>query len=1140
MTPSTPAWGGAPDYQGELKEEVTNLAPLAPAWHGPQNGVAIQYVAPSQPQPKEQGVLPAFWGKIESIGKETGHLIGEGASFVGHSLEDAVEAPVKAGVGLYHFGQDTYNTWSEGQRQEALESRRESIQNALKAGSITLKEYNQQMSEWSKDSLQLTKDIQNTYDSLGKDRGRVMMPIVDTAADIINVMTFGLGTPITAAGAAAVRGAVGYLGSDVAKSVLEQGAKSITKAALDKTFYDGLSSTVKQAVTDSTTQLLTQRATTMTAQKIAKTAAANMLLKYPLQYWYLNSAGTEVFNDLQNNKYGSAVNDLAFNALLLLAGGPIGHALKYGGKVLKGATGKIFGSTSFLDELSKRMGDMNPAGIYEAIKNDPEATKAFQALEATNMAATNSRVVSAVNRITSGLHDAGWGDVASMSHQDFVKQVMNWHEAQVLADDYAKGAGLSGIAVGRWTVHDANRVATALTQGDLAGTQTIADRLQAWEDFKTANKNAAFANNQNLDQQIKHLIETNDDPTKLSDEVRSIKAQFGVKGVPKRIGNKLAKMGYVVIKPVNLEAPFKQGEQKLSSEFANKGDEFFMKTVKPLPVLGSVGNFLTKMGLSPVEAEVRTNELFKANLQENLKDTSLVGHMVGETTDQTASDIMQKLSNYVYSMPTKFGSAGLKHPPIYDYRQLTLNEVQTALGIGKTDAKEVADAITRAMWDVPVSVKGMGGKLMDINYKVNPAAKYYGRYQGAFRYAWNPIFKMKLSYKGEILSQAEAGGQFPSITGTNFIMKHIFPDKYKQLGEIEQTLTSKGVFRGGYTGEAAESYGVGAGETQLTGHTTAGQRRSISGLLSTMADRTGLKVDDFVDQFPQEVRDTTEMILHYDPRNGFLQSPLARTLNMAIFPFRFNVKVATIMTKALSRQDAFTQMAVIRGMFQAANFLQSPQGQAWYSENSDVIGLFEYFTPAATLSEIAQALGQRPESVSQYGQLGGLPFGIIPSMLQAQGMFSGGQAYINPKTGAISQDYVPVNMRGRAQAAIEDFLGQIFTFPGATIGLRSKTSLGVDIAKGLVPGSSYNDFAHVTPQLTPEQQQFQQTVMRVNDILNQAKEQMKTPPQQVSSVNVPVQSSPLTTPQSKSSSRRKKKSEFTPALLPGQSQLGQL
>jgi hypothetical protein len=513
-----------------------------------------------------------------------------------------------------------------------------------------------------------------------------------------------------------------------------------------------------------------------------------------------------------------------------------------------------------------------------------------------------------------------------------------------------------------------------------------------------------------------------------------------------------------------------------------------------------------------------------------------------KVTPQEASDlILKKLSNYAHN-PTsggiQFGTVARLRAPITDLRQLTTNDIAKALDVLPSQAKEVANALMDSMIQVPLEIRGLGGKIEDLNIKYNPTAKFLSRTQGAARFAWNPFFQMKLAYKTEALSQLQAGGKFPTILGTNKILSVIFPEHYAQLDSIRGALRDAGIFDKAASHVAVTGEGVNDITSQsanLTHKLLPSQERSIAGLVATQANKANLPVDKFIQQFPSQVRDTVQAIAQYDRNNSFLNSPMARTLNFAFFPFRFETKVASLTAQALAKTSPMTQFAVIKGFYNGSQFLKSPQGQIWYSQNADVLKLLAYFTPVSTLNSFATILGGKADSVGSFGELGGLPLGWIPQLLDAEGLTHISQsAYLDPKTGKELANYVPVTARGALLIAVQDLIGQLFTYPGAQAGLPSKTSIDRNIALELTGANKKQDLAQAPLlPLSPDQQQYQQNIQSANGTAQPAP-QSQGAPFQTPSIPVPAQSIPLATPrQPKSAVAPKlKKSQFRPAPLP--------
>lgn len=1137
--------GGA---ERQLTSDVKSFTPFISTVAAP---AAPQLQTQLPQHSAKQGLLPSFWGKVEDIGNEAGHLIAAAGSWVGHSLVDAVEAPVKLGIGVGHFAQDTYRTFDQERQQNELTDRLHTITQQFKSGQLTHDEYSKALKDWSKDNVALQKELEANSASLSKDIGRVVKPTIDTAADIFTVASFGLATPGVAAGE---RAAAGLL--DEAAG-LARVSEKIGALAKTETAWKAMNPSAQTAIKLATSKALEAAGQTATAAQIGKTAAGRLLLQYPLTYNMLSETGNQIYHELDNDKYGDAIKTAAFNALLLLSGGIIGQALKYGGKTLKRASVAAgIRPGSVLDELSSRAGNgdrlaLGQIAAKKIASGDEDDVKAMIVALDSNLKRTGGNAPQAINNIVDHLEQyIGWGSLHNMTHEELWDNIVNyWKHAEGL--DKLKKAGLidgitstdaRAIVPGRFTTQDKNMIAEAVTQPDVTGMATKEDRLQAWQAFKQANPNIAAANNPNVDKQITHLIETIDNPEQLHSEINSIKTQIGLSGIPAEYAAKMAKDGYVAIIPKTHNLPvtaFEETSGKLATNAAT--GEFFVQAAQPLPVLRSIGTFLVNAGLSPEVAGQRVQDVFRGNFQQALKELDFLGpsglKLLGESDEKTTRTILGKLYDYM-----KAPTGGLKvlgHTvPISDMRQLTANDIVRALDVTKAQAKDIQQAIMQAYLDVPRSIAGLGNKVMDYNFKYNPAAGVYSKIQGIGRFSWNPVFRFgKLPMKAEILAQLETGGKFPTVVGTNTFMKIFFPKQRAELESIVKNEDFKRIVPGGIGGEATEQTGVsvlGSGTKQYPKVALL----PAAGLVRSMANRVDMDVETFLRERSEDAENAIHSLLHYDPKNGFLNSPMAKTLNVAFFPFRFNVKVSTYMARFLAKQNPVVQYAAVKGIMDAHQFLNSPQGMAWYSQNADAIELFKYFSPLETISTISNALGLKHDSVAQYGELGGLPFGWIPQMLDSVGLTHFSQAYVNPKTGVISQDYVPTSMYGAANAALQDFLGSVFSFPGATAGLTSKREITRRIVGGLLPGSSDEFSAIMPPNITPSDQRFSDVVQGLNSPSHEMLADFSGAPNSTT-INQPMSATVNMQPK-KPKPKAKRKRDYKPDLLPGQTRINQL
>lgn len=695
--------------------------------------------------------------------------------------------------------------------------------------------------------------------------------------------------------------------------------------------------------------------------------------------------------------------------------------------------------------------------------------------------------------------------------------------------------------------------------------QAVLRRLQAWKDLKMQNPNQAWANNENFDRQIKTLIQKfANDPTGLEDSVRKITASFEVPGLPKTVSRQLAKMGYIAIKPVNLEAPFREGTGKIATQFASKTDDFFMKSVPPLPVLGFLGDTLTRFGLSPNSANTQVYQAFNNNVASNLQELGVLGKVVGDKPQQESDLIMKQLSNYARSpvaakaaagMASHSPSAILDVMPVTDFRMLSVKDIAVATNRNMVDARAIQKAIGQAYIQVPLTLRGLGDRAVDYLYAgpQSALARKYFRIQGALRFSWNPFFEyMRVIPKTEILTESEGGG----------VLQSIFTGRYGQLNEVRSMLRGAGMFdEAGHIGtvmgaEAADTDVIYASRN-ISKHLLPMQERSIAGLINSQADRMGMTVEDYIKAYPQQARDTVQAIAQYSRNYNFLNSPMARTLNVAIFPFRFEAKVAGFMAKALARQPLMTQVAVIHGLMQAHAWLNSPEGIAWYSRNSTAIQLFDYITPLAEMNKVFESLlPGHDHALGNFGELGGLPFGWIPQLTDAEGWTHFNQPGVDAATGQVIPRYMPATDRGQVAIAVQDLIGSLFSYPGSTAGLPSKASITRNIALGVTMGTKSADLKLSTPpvsDLSRQQQSYSQAVQALN--ANQIPSGQTTPQrpglipsQTVPGLQVPQMDSSLLHPtltakqQGLSSTRSKKlkKGQYIPALLPGQTQLGVL
>ena len=1211
-----PSFGGGQNDSQMLQQQVSELAPLAQQWSGPTQGSAPEVF--TQPTSKSLGALGSFTHWLGGTASQIGSIAGDVGHWLATSGKTAVEAPFKFG---FDFSTGAVRTMQESRQADANQSKLENLISAYHDNKISKNQFQSGLNSLQNEGTKLDNSIAVTQQRLANSKTEG----INTAADLVMVATDGLGSVLDNAGTTL---AGNYLASAGADNFFSAAEAAINKVAADPSIFEALSPEAQKAIQIASADVISKAGTSSAAQ-IARGVAVNVALKYPIYFNYLSSTGNQLYNQLDQKQYGAAVRTLAFNAALLLSGGPIGQAVKYGSKAIGGAALRVFGQSSFIDLLSQGIDKGQADGIVNAIHNlndgrgfyffengkivsnisaDEVKSRVAQSLsnlEATNMAAVGKEPAAAAMRVLRGMQSYEGISMSNFTHEEVLMNMSNFAAAQQYADHIASLVGLPTLTVGRVDARALSSIADSIVPS--LGTDKSA-ALKAWDNLKTMNTNNSWANNINFDKQIKALINKYDNPEELATAIKGIKAAATVDGIPQELLKPLTEMGYIPISPVKLEAPFTQGSGKLVTAFApttargTNAYSFFEHAVQPLPILNYLGDAITHFGLSPYASRDRVYQMFADQLSSNIRGLDVTKQLmndvsttlkeeakptvggfssteiaalkkqgfsdsmisklaegkvsdgaiassdglpsmpVAKTEQQVSDSIIKKLSSYANN-PTRKGL--LSKTPITDLRQLTIKDIQTALeGTTASDARAIQKSISQAYLQVPLAVRGLGDRAVDYMYKTGPISaieRRYMRIMGAARFSWNPFFQyLRVIPKTEILSSFEGGGFISSV----------FSGQASELSNVTKILQDGGFLdKSGHLGNVMSGEAVDIAtpaSANLGKKLLPAQEKSIAGLINSQATRLGVDAETYIREFPQNVRDTIQTIAEYDKNSNLLNSPFMRTLNVAFFPLRFETKVATIMVKSLAKSSLMTQVSVINGLLRANSWLQSPEGMAWYSRNSNAIGFFKYITPMAEMNQVFQSLVPgHDHSLGNFGEMGGLPFGWIPTLLDAVGLTKFNQTAVNPANGALYEQYIPATTKGQMAIAIQDLLGSLFSYPGAEIGLPSKTSITRSAALGIVGGNKKTDLQLTTPPtstLSQQQQNFISAVKSANpgnqQVNPQTNQQLQgTPNQLQNSSQIPAGTFPPFAPTGKistksSKAKKLKKGEYIPQPMP--------
>jgi len=458
--------------------------------------------------------------------------------------------------------------------------------------------------------------------------------------------------------------------------------------------------------------------------------------------------------------------------------------------------------------------------------------------------------------------------------------------------------------------------------------------------------------------------------------------------------------------------------------------------------LGAIGEGLRKVGLSTEQASPSLNrdtfKEVKSKFVEKVSKADFNGAKLdGESTFANLTDIAE----------SKFG--------ISDLRQLSAKTIASELEIPRADASKLKKLLGDSFLSVPLSERGLGGKAQDINLRYNPIAGSYSRAQGVGRYEGNLFFRLQ--------ENAETAIGVKALTGASAKFGEDHTDTIKVLNKT-------GVFSSGYAGEGAGE-AVGRISAKLSGF----QKDTIAKGFEEISKATGQSVEEFVtDPKNTGIVNDIKMVAQY-PDRGLTSSNFMKALNLVAFPARYNIKVTQLAVKALAQRPGIEQLAVINGVGKFQDFLESDKGIKWQSDNAELLGLMQYFTPVGSIDYVLKTLRGKNRNPGDFGSLGGLPFGVVSQMLQGQGVYTDSSPYINPKTGEIVPEKLPTNTAARIERAISDVVGTMFTFPGRKINAPSKSEmvgkLTDTLSLGSLSGAKYE--SKVRGELTPDQKRIQ-------------------------------------------------------------------
>jgi len=443
-------------------------------------------------------------------------------------------------------------------------------------------------------------------------------------------------------------------------------------------------------------------------------------------------------------------------------------------------------------------------------------------------------------------------------------------------------------------------------------------------------------------------------------------------------------------------------------------------TVGTKAPLGIVGRSMAKVGASPLALEGgQFHTELSAKFNDRLANTDIAPKS-------------QKILNELFKATS--GTRGVFDPRLFN--KGAIEKILADNKVSPGNAGIVRAALDGAFNDLPLSTRGLGPRVTDAVISKVPFSigRNYIKAQSYGRFGINPFFAVKVITKSSLAAGVESGtfNMFKSVPkDVNAYVSARGGNTFEAIGDHS--------FLGGEAPNVKPGL-VGKVQQQIAGSSVDKFLKTQGATMKDLETNATLRhqVDHIID------------ITYGYPKGGFLDSNFIKTLNVIVFPARFEAKIASIGVKYLAKQTPIARAVMVNNLLHAGEWLDSSDGQKWQKDNAELVGIMNYFTPTHTLGEFYKVATGQATHVSDLGAIGGLPLGVVTTVLKHNGVPLGplgSSAQINPQTGQQYADAIPTTTKAHFQQGLTDLIGSMFSWPGRTVGIEPKT----DVIQGL-PG----------------------------------------------------------------------------------------
>lgn len=211
------------------------------------------------------------------------------------------------------------------------------------------------------------------------------------------------------------------------------------------------------------------------------------------------------------------------------------------------------------------------------------------------------------------------------------------------------------------------------------------------------------------------------------------------------------------------------------------------------------------------------------------------------------------------------------------------------------------------------------------------------------------------------------------------------------------------------------------------------------------------------------IKETTQSVFSYKP--GFLTSPLAKTLNVVWFPFRFQAKTVQGLAKWVGGLSPTGRMAVMTGLNHFSSWAASDEGVAWRRKNSDLnYAALNYIFAYESAGQAVDAAMRGKLFGGNTGHIGGMPFGVVIDILRDLGLYATDPENYSTVTGRRFTQRAPKKLLSlqAATTVVEDLIANVIpSMPFYALTAGNASSFSGDV-KNKVEGMAAAAYSQIT------------------------------------------------------------------------------